>query len=123
MCLEYTKSHQPTKINRVGNNPVLIRWAFLRLARNYLQCLGQRGKKPYPVQHQIQHIFVTGITREFTLWKSKRALAFCSKFKDVVFPDGMVHFTLQYVSPKNMKSEFRPVSYLNPRLRGIKLKK
>lgn len=95
----------------------------MRLARNYLQCLGQRGKKPYPVQHQIQHIFVTGITREFTLWKRKRALAFCSKFKDVVFPDGMVHFTLQYVSPKSMKSKFRPVSYLNPRLRGIKLKK
>ena len=94
----------------------------MRLARNYLQCLRQRGKKPFPVQHQIQHI-VTGITREFTLWKSKRALAFSSKFKDVVFPDGMVHFTLQYVSPKSMKRKFTPVSYLNPSLRGIKLKK
>ena len=66
----------------------------------------------------------TGITREFTLWKSKRALErFCSKFKDVVFPVSMVYFTLQYVSPRSMKSQFRPVSYLAPRLRGVKLKK
>ena len=65
----------------------------------------------------------TGITRDFTLWKSKRALAFCSKFKDVVFPVSVVYFTLQYVSPRSMNSQFRPVSYLAPRLRGVKLKK
>ena len=38
------KFHQPTKISPVGKTLFLIRWAFVRLARNYIPCLGRRGQ-------------------------------------------------------------------------------
>ena len=95
----------------------------MTLARNYIQCLGQRGQKPYPVHQQIQHIFVRALKGSSRSGRVKERKLFCAKFKDVVFPVSMMYFTLQYVSPRTMNSQFRPVSYLAPRLRGVKLKK